>query len=191
MTDLQKIPGIGPRTKDQLMAAGITSVEQLAEASWKTLVDIPKWYTHVQRAKRFLSSSPRDKASSVASSLSNSVSVSNSTPSERWLITNHSWFEAEVSVPDPKTQEIREAIVYEFILEAYQRVCLLCAWTNDQSEPTISTMTYSPTLLAHFNVDLPLLSIDLPESDWAQLPHRATIDNVIWETNVIQGNKNE
>jgi hypothetical protein len=111
----------------------------------------------------------------------------------RTLLQEHSWWEKKILIPcDGKDGDytLREAIVYELTIEAFNRVSFICSWVieeykHDRTEK-ICTMTFSPTLILYFNRQrLPELVISIDENQWSKLKNKHTIENVLWEAKVL------
>lgn len=104
---------------------------------------------------------------------------------ELYMIADHTWFETRVVVPSEDA--LREAIVYELGVEPNDRVAFVCTWvTTEPGQEKLHTMTYSPQLLLHFNLELPPLRVSVREEDFQTLPNRHTLTNALWEVEMMQ-----
>lgn len=114
---------------------------------------------------------------------------------EQFMIADHTWFETRVVVPSEDA--LREAIVYELCVEPNERVAFVCIWVTSEPTPPsagdpkrvadhLHTMTYSPQLLLHFNMDLPPLRVSMRENDFQALPNQHTLTNALWEVDMMQ-----
>lgn len=109
------------------------------------------------------------------------------TDRDTFMIADHTWFETRVVVPSEDS--LREAIVYELGVEPSERIAFVCTWVSappvGQAEQ-LHTMTFSPQLLLHFNLDLPPLRVSMREEDFAALPNHHSLTNVLWEVELMQ-----
>ena len=131
--------------------------------------------------------------------------VVDSEAKEMYLISDHTWYETRVVIP--REEALAEAIIYELCIEPNERIAFVCTWvTSDSIASTSSfatavdsddktekrpadklhTMTYSPQLLLHFNLDLPPLKVSIREEDFQVLPNQFTLVNVLWEVDMMQ-----
>jgi hypothetical protein len=123
---------------------------------------------------------------------------SESNLNEKILIEDHTWWETKILIPnyDDDSRDLKEAIIYELSLEPFNRVSFICSWLHDTETDgeddkgekpgeTLCTMTYSPQMILHFNMDLPILKITVDTTDWESMENRFTIENVVWETNTM------
>jgi hypothetical protein len=71
-------------------------------------------------------------------------------------------------------------------LEPENRISFMCSWVKKVGDKEkLCNMTYSPQLLYHFNLDLPLLELRIREEDYDSLPNKDVLNNVLWETNMM------
>lgn len=105
---------------------------------------------------------------------------------ESYLISDHTWFEIEVVVPIHK--ELKRCIVFELSIEPHERITFLCTWVDlDQdNNEVMTTMSYSPQLILHFNLFLPPLRVSIRPTDFDQLPNKHSFINMLWEVNTMQ-----
>jgi hypothetical protein len=81
---------------------------------------------------------------------------------------------------------MRDAIVYELVLDPCERVAFLCSWLSPTDRETLCSDTYTPMLIHHFNPGrLPLLYVQVRPADWGSIAQKQTLHNVLWETNVM------
>lgn len=187
VTDASSSVSIGSGSKKKLHPAKISTLP----AQFSTKLDVPK-------AKPLASVSvPPPPPPEEASATEEASAV------DRFLVSDHTWWEARVTIPrlfhaDGTTQHrLCEAIVYELVIDPTERVAFMCSWVESDrgAAPTpnssstrekLLTMTYSPQILLHFNVDLPPLSVSITREDFDALPNQHTIRNVFWEVEVMQ-----
>lgn len=128
------------------------------------------------------------KVSAAVPTVATAAAASNAKPAEDkelFMIADHTWFETRVVVPSEDA--LREAIVYELGVEPNERVAFVCTWVTTEPGPEkLHTMTYSPQLLLHFNLELPPLRVSLREEDFHALPNRHTLTNALWEVDMMQ-----
>jgi hypothetical protein len=168
------LKGVGKVTNDRLHACGIFTVGQLADASLPTTgYIVNNIESLISAAKvRIASTTPKEKEETV-----------HTKKEFQWQIETHSWFEKIVYVPDPTADNaLRKAVVYELNLESSHRVSFLCVWVSMDS---LTSMTFSPPVLVHFNPSLPVLRVWLNPLDAQQMTNKNVLDNVIWESNVM------
>jgi len=104
------------------------------------------------------------------------------------LIENHTWFEHKIRIPckNELDVDLKEAIIYELSIEAYNRVSLVCAWIKDDGvSEKLCSMTFSPQFILFFNPSLPVLELSITSDDWKCIENQHTIENVLYETNLI------
>lgn len=115
--------------------------------------------------------------------------------SEKFLISDHTWYETRVVVP--RDDSLCEAIVYEISVEPHDRVAFVCTWVTPpdpeedekairEGKERLHTMTYSPQLLLHFNIDLPPLNVSIRDEDFQTMPNRHALLNALWEVGMMQ-----
>jgi nucleotidyltransferase/DNA polymerase involved in DNA repair len=178
--NVQTIMGIGPVIAKTLDALNIQTVQDFVQASPEQLINVPNSYVLIQRAKAHIKV---DEPTTATTEKELSY--------ERFFITNHTWWEKSVRVPDLNTHELQTCILYELCVEAFNRVSLMCAWLPTQNTETLSTMTYSPQMIAYFNPKLPVLALQLSQTEQDQLTNLHTINNVLWETAVLLKHRNK
>ena len=108
------------------------------------------------------------------------------------MIESHTWWERKIVIPCKKHKgggyELKEAIIYELSIEAFNRVAFLCSWVNSEDdEEILCSMTYSPQIILYFNSGshLPVLKLTMSEQAWDELENKHTVSNVLWEANVL------
>lgn len=209
------LSGIGPKTAEALQRYNITTVKQLSEANPDT-VKIKQIRTLIQRAKDHLNVEPiqvldslpklvlgkiekskekskekpeekseeksKEKSKEKSEEKSEQPEKKTEDVKEQYLICDHTWFECKVVAPDNDT--LREAIVYELCIDPSERISFVCEWVEDDTH--VNTMSYSPQLLLHFNLDLPPLNVSIRPEDFESLPNKVTLENVLWEIGQMQ-----
>lgn len=197
------LSGIGPKTAEALQRYNITTVKQLSEANPDT-VKIKQIRQFIQRAKDHLNMKPIEVIDSLPKLVLGNIEKSEGKPEgkpdkkeepdqqgkqedetilkEQYLISDHSWFECKVVAPDNDT--LREAIVYELCIDPSERISFVCEWVQDDTR--VNTMSYSPQLLLHFNLELPPLTVSMRPEDFESLPNKVTLENVLWEISRMQ-----
>lgn len=164
--NLLSLPGIGPRIRCLLQSENIHNVEELAASDPILLAHVPNIRNLIDRAKVYV-----DK------------NVPKKVP-ERALVSDHTWFEKRVTLP---LDETKDAIIFEMSIEPNDRVAFLCMWCDSD---TSETKSFSPQFLAVTNPQLPELSVSMQTNDADKLSHHIqTLQNVLWETNVIRNYK--
>lgn len=172
--------GIGPIIKKQMETYNIRTIADLANANPETH---SFFKTHIMKAKRLLENeSTKEHESTLIKS--------------QLIIESHTWYERKIQIPihsDESTLDVKEAIIYELCVEAFNRIAFLCSWIVDNQDDELCTMTYSPQLILHFNADiaLPELKITLPPEVYNRMENKNTLDNVLWETNMIRIDNNQ
>ena len=188
-----KISGIGPGIASTLKLYKITTVGELANVvpgSFK----IPNLGTFISRAKLYISErEPQFEKSKDTLVVDGQYKVNEQVVPQcnakndeevesKMLITNHSWFEKEVIIPDDN--QMKNAIVFELSIDPNNRVSLICANVEDEQ---LCKMTYSPQLLMTLNAQtLPEFTVSIDPADWKTLKNKHTIVNTLFETNVIK-----
>ena len=103
----------------------------------------------------------------------------------RYMIQTHSWFQTPVNIPIDG--EFTKAVIYELVVEPFNRVSFVCDWVDNKLNDSgkVYSMTYTPQFLTFFNNKLPNLTLDISPEDWKTIPNNFTISNVIEETNTM------
>lgn len=219
--DLSQITGIGPATKTALVNVGIHDIKQLSEAHAEEISIVPKALTLISRAKAHMNTYVARETKPMVTMESKSV-IENQKPVEKpeisvseeenefvYLIENHTWWELQINLPrscrakdlddDEMRQDyfLRPAIIYDLSVDPNNRISFVCCWIvedNLKKTESLCTMTYSPQLLLHFNLDLPDLKISLRPEDLKNLPSQNALSNTLWEINLMKrlsGNWNQ
>lgn len=112
----------------------------------------------------------------------------------KYLITDHSWWEMKVLIPRMLAgehefqSEMKEAIIYELSIDPDNRIAFVCSWIVDveqEKREKLCSMTYSPSFIYYFNLDLPPLAISLRQADLDKLQNKNVLQNVLLETNFM------
>jgi hypothetical protein len=214
---VSKISGIGPVTQRTLEGKNVHTVGDLACLS-PNQYSINNLTLFISRAKQYIedrevckkeeepsivvigledTEEKQDTADPDAVKLETEESDHENQEAIKILIEDHTWWECKVLIPYKSKAgcELKEAIIYELSLEPFNRVAFICSWVTgeDNSKERLCTMTYSPQLILYFNTgaDLPLLKISMNQADWENLDNKYTVENVLWETNLIHNFNNK
>jgi hypothetical protein len=198
------VNGIGAKTQALLAAVGIHTVGQLANAPAECYSKVPKMSSFVQKAKLMVSDPPATEkpvAAGVVFSMTEKKESPKELPKEapkespsppkdfRLVISDHTWWEAEVMIADDDAGEVRlrRGIIYDLCVDPQERIAFICEWINEE-ETEVCEMTYSPQFLFHFNMTLPPLEITMRPEDIDMIPNASkwTLENTIKEINLTK-----
>ncbi len=201
--EVTKIANIGPKTAAVLKTLNITTVGELAKANATDLArcNIKEPQQKILAAQAHCGDTVKEdtpkikdlitigKAEEPAQAIT--IDEDETFTEKKYLIKDHSWWEMKVLVPRPhlsdNDERVRDAIVYELCIEPDERVTLLCEWVVDDEKGSRNCMmTYSPMLLLHFNLSLPYFKFSVSQSDFDQLPHKYSVENVVNEVNLMK-----
>ncbi len=209
---VENINGVGRMTALTLANKGITTVGQLVEypdfnqlqlSSKEKILARAKEYLEAHESKVEAAKPPPIVLGSFGQKVIPESKAHENTDKqpepEQYLIANHSWFEQKILLPrsaeareltEADVQDeysLREAIVYDLSIEPHNRISFICSWmVAGENQDNLCTMTYSPQLLLHFNLDLPPLEVTMTEEDYKLVPNPQVLKNVLWEISVMQ-----
>jgi hypothetical protein len=193
---VSKITGIGPVNQKILENQNIATIGQLASLRPDQCA-INNVATFIKRAEQYIQEREPERKVPVESTQEAGYGEDEYEHDEdsRTLIEDHTWWENKVQIPctnfsDRSGYDMKEAIIYELSLEPCNRVAFICSWVvskDTEDKEKLCTMTYSPQLILHFNQNqkLPELHISMSETSWNKLENKHTLENVLWETNLM------
>jgi len=198
-TDPKKFPQIPKittyctRAKDYLRSMNGESDRASASASIAVTASQPKDHrmpppTHTDRQANGQKAAPKTN------------SDAGSDDGLEYFISDHSWFHQIVTLP-VRTGCWRKAVIFEMCIDPTSRVAVSCTWeepsshgdtktngisNSDDDDDTECMMdTFSPQYIAHFNPQLPVLTIRMTNEDWQSIPHKHTIQDVLNEVGTM------
>ena len=192
---LNKINGLGAKTKEVLNSHNIHTISQLAQLTPGQLpVSINNLGTLISRAKAYIKLRNEyilpTSVLTITSQGAQTQPLEITKPQEpqfRALIEAHSWLEKLVLIPDPiEPKKLRKAIIYELTIEPGDRIAFICEWCTEDGSNDVCNMTYSPQLILHLNPSLPELMCKINPDDWNNMSNSNVLQNVLWETNTMR-----
>lgn len=179
--DITLLQGVGPVTAQRLGSAGIFTISDLANS--------PIDNSLVKNAAAL-----KQKAIDYLAQATNSNKIpmkDTSQKTQRYLVSNHSWYEQQITLPvetSPDTYELRRAVIYELSIESFNRISFICSYFEPESgRQVLCNFTKSPLYILTFNGDrLPLLEITISKRQFSSLPNNYVLYDTIREVSAIQ-----
>ena len=195
---VDKLLGVGKVTKEHLEKEGVKTIGDLAkiDVNDSKYNGVKNMTTFIQRAKLYIKErEPDEKNEQEEKVIMNGIEVVEEKKEvvkveeelkDRYVLENHTWWETKVLIPDSKNNDqLSEAIIYDMCFDPYNRISFMCCWVTNNDE-CMSSMTFSPQMILFFNINMPELKISVSPSEWLKIENRYTIENALWETNVMR-----